>query len=63
MNTKTPAYQMLVLHAVELAYMDRNGVDYVAGLVVESHSQTITDRLEFKADVRKAYSAAHPWKP
>lgn len=54
---KTPAYQQLVLHAVELMVLDGDGFYSVASLVAQSHPATITDVFMFRSDVRHAYLA------
>ena len=53
MNTE---YQKLVAQAAELVN-SRTGdsCHYTASLVAQSHAQTITDVVAFRADVRRAY--------
>ena len=53
MNTE---YQKLVAQAAELVNSRTgDGCHYTASLVAQSHAQTITDVVAFRADVRRAY--------
>lgn len=59
---KTPAYQQLVLHALELLNAgNSDGVDIIAHLVAQSHATTITDVRTFANDVRREYLARSPF--
>ena len=49
-------YQQLVALAAEMVNSRTgDGCHYTASLVAQSHAQTVTDVVAFRADVRRAY--------